>query len=200
MSESYSQYGEDQIITKLLAGRASGRLLDIGAWHPKTFSNSRMLIEAGWEAMLVEFSPKPIRDLVEEYANHPGVKVLQAAVTVVDGGMAAYDVTDDGLSTCSAEHKEKWEKDGGYFGKLWVSQIPIRQLLEQFGGGFDFVSIDTEGTSVDLARYYLGVLGQLPLVMCVEHDGRSVELMEVAQERGYRMVHMNGTNVVLSRI
>lgn len=199
MSESYSQYGEDRVLEKLFAG-VTGRLLDIGAWYPKTFSNSRLLIEAGWEALLVEFSPKPVRELVAEYAANPRVKVLQAAVTVTDGGMAEYTVTDDGLSTANAEHHEKWEKNGGYYGKLWVSQMPIRQLLEQFGGDFDFVSIDTEGTSADLARHYLGALEQLPPVICVEHDGRTVELMETAQVRGYRIVHLNGTNVVLSRL
>ena len=196
---SYSQYGEDEIIAKLLSPY-TGRLLDVGAWYPKTFSNSRLLIEAGWEALLVEFSPKPVRELVEEYRNNPRVKVLQAAVTTGDSGMTQFDVTDDGLSTCTPEIRTKWEAEGGYYGKLWVAQLSLERLLMQFGGGFPFVSFDTEGTSVELAIHYLRDREQRPYVMCVEHDERLVELMSVAQILGYRAAHLNGTNVILSRI
>lgn len=195
--QSYSQYGEDLVVRSLVAG--TGRVLDIGAWHPTTFSNSRLLIDDGWEALLVEFSPTPVRTLVAAYADNPRVRVVQAAVSTGEGGMREYDVTDDGLSTCTPEIREKWNEKGGYYGKLWVAQLPLRALLEQFGGDFTVVSFDAEGTSVDLAAHYLRDLQQLPQVLVVEHDDRIVEIMTVAQERGYRLVHANGTNVVLAR-
>lgn len=199
---SYSQYGEDLEVLKLL-GNITGRLLDIGAWHPRVMSNSRLLIEKGWDALLCEFSPGLVRTLAEEYGKPEysnRVQVLQAAVSTNDNGiLRRFDVTDDGVSTSEAAILEKWRAQGGYFGPLWVPQLSLERLLCQFGGGFQFVSIDSEGTSVDLAIQYICELEQEPMVMCVEHDDRLAELMGKVQSRGYRIAHLNGTNAILER-
>lgn len=196
---SYSQFGEDKVIARLL-GNTKARLLDIGAWHPKTFSNSRLLIEAGWSAVLVEFSPAPVRALVQEYGNRDDVQVLQAAMSLDgNGAFGKFDVSDDGLSTADPATRRKWDKEGGYFGHLWVPQLTFEWLFFQFGGGFEFVSIDTEGTSVNLAIQLLVKHAQRPAVLCVEHDDRILELQVTAQNAGYRIAYANGTNVILAR-
>ncbi len=199
MNASYSQFGEDKIIARLL-GDNKARLLDIGAWHPKTFSNSRALIERGWSAVLIEFSPAPVRALVQEYGAREDVIVLQAAMALDGhGSFQKFDISDDGLSTADAAVRRKWDKDGGYFGRLWVPLLTFERLFFQFGGGFEFVSIDTEGTSVDLAMQLLGKHQQRPKVLCVEHDDRILELQMAAQGVGYRIAYANGTNVILAR-
>lgn len=197
----YSQHGEDEIVAKLWGDRGTGRLLDIGAWGVKDLSNSRMLIEQGWVALLVEFSPGPVRALVQEYADQQHVFVLAAAITSCDQHCLQFDVTDDALSaTPDSDTRRIWGEQGGYFGRLWVPTITVERLLEQFAGArdFDFVSIDTEGTSVHIAVEYLK--HRQPSIMCVEHDGKIVELMAIAQPMGYTAAHVNETNVILSRI
>ena len=57
--KDYSQAAEQPHILKAFEGRPPGRLLDIGAWNPFTFSHSRALIEMGWFGVLVEPSPGP---------------------------------------------------------------------------------------------------------------------------------------------
>ncbi len=196
---SYSQFGEDQIIVGLL-GDTKARLLDVGAWDPKTFSNSRLLIERGWSAVLVEFSPAPVRALIQEYGGRDDVQVLQAAMTLDgNGALGRFDISDDGLSTNTEAVRAKWDEKGGYYGHLWVPQLTLEWLFFQFGGGFEFVSIDTEGTSVDLAMQLVGKHQQRPKVLCVEHDDRVLELQIAAQKAGYHTVHANGTNVILAR-
>jgi FkbM family methyltransferase len=194
----YSQYGEDEIVLKLLGSRAPGTLLDVGAWHPRTFSNSRALIEAGWKAVLIEPSPGPLRELVAEYGENPNVKVIGAALTVEDEHVFPLRISDDGLSSADSETLKKWATTGGYFGTMWTPALSLARFFNQFGGEFEFVSIDTEGTSIDLAKAYLA--GPEPLVMIVEHDNRIVELMQTAQQHGYSIAHANGTNVILSRV
>lgn len=192
----YSQYGEDDVIAQLFGNR-TGRLLDIGAFHPTVLSNSRLLIERDWEAVLVEFSPAPVRALVKEYGNNPKIKILQAAISTQETGMVQFQISDDGLSTADPGHLEKWKEAGGYFGQLWVPSLTIAQILNQFGGDFQFVSIDTEGWSVPLAMNLLNECEQRPDVLCVEHDGRIIELQQFAQQFGYRAHWTNGTNVIL---
>lgn len=198
----YSQYGEDEIIAKLLDERLGegrpGRLLEIGAWDPKELSNSRLLIERGWDAVLVDFSPAPVRALLGEYGRKQNIMVLQAAVTTCDRGMRKFEITDDAVSSSDAAHLEQWKEKGGYFGSLWVPLLPIADLLNQFGGGYDFISVDAEGTSVELA-IALFQAQQFPHVMCVEHDNRTIELQQHAQGYGYAARHTNGTNVILAR-
>jgi hypothetical protein len=67
--KSYSQYGEDLIILDAFAGSQyledePGTFLDIGAWHPTIFSNTRALIERGWAGVIIEPSPGPFINLM----------------------------------------------------------------------------------------------------------------------------------------
>ena len=199
MSEkSYSQFGEDMILAALLP--ATGNLIDVGAWEPFNLSNSRLLIERGWDATLVEFSPHPARELVKEYGNSDRVRVIAAALTPGPRHIEPYQITDDALSSNNVENLAIWRAAGGYFGTLYVPTVSVKQLLAQFYGDkqVNFVNIDAEGSSVELAIEFMNQdHGHQPDVICVEHDNALVRLMETAQGRGYRQEWMNACNVIL---
>lgn len=195
--KSYSQYGEDVILQEIF-GSHIGALLDIGAWDPEVLSNSRALIELGWKAVLIEPSPLPLANLARFYKDTPArVSVVQAAVALEEIALFPFLLTDDAVSSSEPGVQQTWKKDGGYYGKAWIATITLKDILNQFGS-FDFVNVDTEGTSVPLAIQLLQT-EMLPKVVIVEHDSRMVELMEVAQARGYSARHVNGTNVILER-
>lgn len=194
--KSYSQYGEDLIIQQIF-GEHVGALLDIGAWDPETFSNSRALIEKGWQAVLVEPSPHPLAKLAKFYDGANGVCVVQAAVGLEETALYPFFLTDDAVSSSDPKTQATWMKDGTYYGMAWIAAITLKNIMDQFGS-FDFVNIDAEGSSVPLAIQLLKT-EMLPRCICVEHDSRMVELMEVAQGRGYSARSMNGTNVILER-
>jgi len=99
----YSQQEEEKYILEAVAGIEHGRVLDIGAWNPITFSNSRALIEKGWDAILIEFSPLPVHDLLVEYGYNPKVTIIQAAMAL-ERGLINPDVTDDAVSTDNPEN------------------------------------------------------------------------------------------------
>ena len=207
----YSQNGEQKYILKALGygdwmgadlatARPPGRLLDIGAWNAKTFSNSRALIELGWSAVLFEPSPGPLKGLVEEYGNNPRVEVVGCPVTL-HGGPVKLRVTEDALSAeaDNAEHLKKW--DGyGFYGTMTSYSVPFPFVFAAWGQ-FDFVSIDTEGTSVDLFRK-LCYMKSRPRCVCLEHDSCWPEIEAAAKAGGYHLMHPpeeNGINVVLER-
>lgn len=194
---SYSQYGEDIKIAELLREVKVGRLLDIGAWDPKIFSNSRALIEAGWEAILIEPSPVPLRALVAAYQGNEQVTVIGAAVVADERPLIRLRLSDDAVSSSDPAVQATWSKQGGYYGWVLAATVSIAELLNQFGGDCAFVSIDAEGASVDLALAYLAA-GPRPRVMCVEHDGRLVEFLTMVGEYDYRAELTNSTNVVIA--
>ena len=191
----YSQRDEEKYILEACKDSTNRRLLDVGAWDPKTFSNSRALIESGWGGVLVEFSPVPLRHLVEEYRQRADVEILAAAVAV-EAGLLPMHITDDAVSAPSgSEQMKRWAKDGNYIGRMLVPAVTLLDILSGFEP-FDFVNIDTEGTSVDLLKVLLAT-EMFPRCICFEHDGRYIEAMQAARARQYHSVYESEENVVL---
>ena len=57
-TNSFSQYGEDVIIDRLLCHKKRGFYIDIGANHPDRFSNTKRFYVKGWSGINIE--PNPI--------------------------------------------------------------------------------------------------------------------------------------------
>jgi FkbM family methyltransferase len=198
-----SQFGEDVHIARALDARVkkNDRFLDIGAFHPVVFSNTRQLVEAGWSGVMIEPSPLPMEKLLREYGTSDRFTLIQAAVGL-DPTLTKLHVTEDALSTTSEEHKQKWThatdktRDGGYYGAMYVPQITLAELFEAFPANFDFVSIDTEGTSIDLLKEMFR-LGVHPWCVCFEHDGRYPESSGFFEKEGYFIEHENDCNRVI---
>lgn len=198
----YSQNNEETyILAAAERSEAKGRtrrFLDIGAYHPTLLSNTRALWERGWSGIFIEASPGPVRCLVQEYGNDPRAIVIAAAVGVT-GGLVEMKVTDDALSTSVHGVHQLWKDAGGYYGTLTVPILTLDAFFYQFGGDFSFISVDTEGTSVDIFREILRI-GPRPHYWCIEHDQRFSDIMEIAAEYNYELPDKgakNAQNVVL---
>lgn len=225
--KDYSQYGEQSLILQALgynlaedgspvgafpndrsgeeAGNRPGRFLDVGAWNAETFSNTRALYNLGWSGVMVEPSPGPMHGLLKEYGNEPRITLIQAAVCLPgDGPIERLYITDDALSTHRRELADRWGDTGGFFGKLIVAALPPAEILDF--GPFDFINIDTEGSSGDLLREFLseqrsilqGFDAKYPLTrcFCVEHDGHQDAISSVADYYGYQTQHTEVNSIL----
>ena len=193
MTAVYSQNREqDAILAACIA--ADGRFCDIGAWHAKDKSNTRALYELGWSGVLIEPSPEPFAGLKAEYGSDPRIKLLNVAIGLEPGAIEMH-ITADACSTSDAATYEKWKPYVNYTDTIQVPCVAIDELMLAHGP-FDLVSIDTEGTSVDLLHRLLE-LGWRPRCIVVEHDGRTTEALSHATECGYVVTMVNGENLVL---
>ena len=191
----YSQRGEQAHILKACENSERRTLLDIGAYHPTVFSNSRALIEQGWRGVLIEPSPGPLRTLVECYGNTGSdIEVVSAAVGT-EPGFISIRISDDAVSSSDAAHLAQWEERGKYLGWLTVPCLTITQILERWGA-FDFVNIDIEGFSVDVFKALLAT-EMFPKCIAVEHNDRVVEAQMAAQSRGYKALYVSVENLVV---
>ena len=190
---SYSQYAEEEHILHALEG-VQGVFLDVGAWHPKVFSNTRALYELGWSGIFIEPSPGCMLNLLAEYGKDNRAVLIQAAVAS-EAGLLPLHVSRDAVSTTSEVQYKAWENHAEFEGVVYVPVLTFRYIFERFGGAFEFINIDTEGTSVDLFADLLSI-GPRPRCICVEHDGRIVEANQFAEKAHYRQVHCNGTNLI----
>lgn len=198
--KSYSQFQEDAIVAEYF-GSHIGTLVEIGAFHPTDMSNSRLLIERGWNAVLVDCSPRSVRDLLLEYGRHPKVKVVQAAVMPMGHGpLVEVEITDDAVSTTDPATRAKWE-GYGHYGALHAAALSVPDMvrfLDKTGWQPEFLSIDTEGTSLLIAAALMGLCR--PAVVCAEHDDNWRNFLAFAKQQfGYEKLALNGTNIIIAR-
>ncbi len=202
----YSQYDEQEHILAAFEPwlrygpqPRGGRFLDIGAYNPFEFSNTRALFEMGWTGVMIEPSPGPMCSLIHAYGHEPRIILLSAAVGLMETpNPCTLHVTDDCTSTTQEADYQKWKARCKFNGLLLVPVITLEEIGEQFPG-FDFINFDAEGVSADLCLNAIVELGWRPHCVCCEHDGRALDIEADLLCCGYSKVYENGTNIVLVR-
>jgi FkbM family methyltransferase len=192
----YSQTDEERYILQAVRNVDCGRFLDVGAFHPQNLSNTRALFELGWSGVMVEPSPGPLLSLLMEYGDEERIRLVSGAVGV-QRELTRFHATSDALTTSNLGNYELWKGNGGFFGSFYVPVMTFPDIIRQFGE-FDFVSIDAEGTSVDLMHGLLAT-EMLPTCLCVEYDARGRECMDAAARHGYHAIYTSAENIVFAR-
>ena len=89
----------------------------------------------------------------------------------------------------------KWAPTAG-FRKVTVPALSAAELARRFPGPYDFVNVDTEGTSIAVAKALpLADLGVRAL--CVEHDGHYRELVDQLCGDGWAIIHLDDLNLIV---
>lgn len=191
MKDSYSQYGEDKIVFDYFNGIGvkNGRVLEIGAGTGIKDSNSRLLWEYGWHAVLVEPNADSFSKLLSNYNNCERVDLVNAFVCGAHPGLVKFWHNNDGLATGRKEHSEM--HPNLYYGHSYVSSITPYLLRLKFGF-FDFVSIDAEGYDFEILQHAPVLLGNAKCV-CVEYSVMTINdqrnLMQITDVlKGYGLV------------
>lgn len=199
---SYSQNDEQAHILDFYTkrGQKTGRFLDVGAYNGKTFSNTLALAESGWRGVCVEPSPHALRDLIQLHRDRLDIEIVGCAIVPHEptGLLTFADCMGDAVSTLSKDHAERWSTVVKYRPFL-VQPISVRQLLESVGYDFDFVNIDVEGTNIDVARAFPWEQMTQVSCICIEHESRTSELMDIFQGLGFRQITWNAENIIIGR-
>ncbi len=196
----YSQYGEAAVVAAMFPPGFIGRIADIGGWDPIDKSNSRGFIEAGWSALICEMSPGPLKNLIKEYGRHPNVKIVASAITWASEVLPKFEVTDDAVTTSNIDVFDTWKGVGAYYGAAYFATTTVRQLFLKFNERYDIVSIDAEGTSIELLDEVMKY--SAPIAFIVEHDNKWDRVHELCGMYGYEVVPHPpslGTNAILRR-
>jgi FkbM family methyltransferase len=197
----YSQYDEEKHILGIFEGKAEGTLIDVGAFNGRTFSNTLKLIEDGWGGILVEPSAQPFHDLAALHGHNPRLRLVNAAVVPGDGGgLIKLEMTDDAVSTTSEAFRRIWAHVGNYI-PVYVSPVGVAEIERlyhsSFGGGQpDFINVDTEGTSLEVATALAERF--TPAAWCVEFRVGPASFEEQFRQlfKGYDMVHRAPDNLI----
>ena len=147
--QSYSQYGEDMTLRAIFTrfpNEYQGYYIDVGAHHPKRFSNTYFFYQLGWRGICID--PRP--DIKETFLRYrPRDIFINAGVSDSDGNMEYYVYEEPALNTFSSELSAKYAETGTeYIRKVDIAVYRLSTILDQYlplGSVVNFLSIDTEG-------------------------------------------------------
>lgn len=192
----YSQNQEDIAIQKYFQGYI-GKLLSIGENDGITLSNSRALIELGWEADLVEPSPTAYKMLEMLYKKNDKVNTHKVAIGKKNGFTQLFDMgthLNKGdtslLSTIKETEMARWK--GTEFKSVRVKVMTYNTFTHDH---YDFISIDAEGMDIE-------ILKQIDLTgvkcLCIEYNNdrhAEVEIRSIVPAR-FREIYRSLENLI----
>ena len=186
----YSQNNEEEYILDYF----KGTLLDIGANNGKALSNSAALIDMGWRAVMVEPAPKTFKELKKNYKGNKRVTCLNLAITETCGKIPFYSVTDSLVSSSIKSYATSWNKP---IKEIMVKSLDWETFSKQYGGDYDFISIDAEGCDwsilkkIDLTKVRM---------VCAEHGNtHEKEMREYCESFGMKLILRNFENILMAR-
>ena len=150
---SYSQYGEDMVLRAIFARYPhsyKGFYVDVGAHHPKRFSNTYYFYERGWRGICID--PRP--SLSKLFARDRKYDIcLELGVAENEGTLTYYMFKEPALNTFSELRMKN--SDHQVIQKKIVMTMPLRKILAQYmpvGCTIDILSIDAEGFDLQVIR------------------------------------------------
>ena len=174
-SKSYSQEGEDMILRRIFGNQSTGFYVDVGAHHPKRFSNTYYFYKRGWRGINIDAMPGSINEFNKQRRKDIN---LEIGIASQKGILTYYIFNEPALNTFDEELALHREKSKQYFikSKIAIPVAPLEDVLKKHlsvSQTIDFMSVDVEGFDFQVLhsnnwqRYRPHYL----LVECLELDG-----------------------------
>jgi FkbM family methyltransferase len=187
---SYSQEGEDLILQRIFATRQNGFYVDVGAHHPRRFSNTYNFYRRGWRGLNIDAMPGSMKDFDRV---RPRDINLEMGIASARGAMRFFMFNDPALNTFDAGLAAS--RNQGQYRIIGEIDVPTDTLANVLGTQLppdtriDFLSVDVEGLDLpvlesnDWDRFR-------PECICVEHS--VPDLLELPNEPLYRLLRPLG--------
>ena len=151
---SYAQSGEDIIADVLLEKKRKGIYVEVGAFHPKLFSNTYLFYKRGWSGVCIEPRPE-VKEMFEKTRSRD--KFVSLGVGAKKDVLEYYEFDDSAANTFSTEQAEKNTQEAGrkLLRKINVAVMPLRDILagcELDGKTVDLMSVDVEGMDAEVLK------------------------------------------------
>jgi FkbM family methyltransferase len=192
--KSYAQEGEDLILLREFYGVTNGFYIDVGAYHPRRFSNTYLFYKLGWRGINIDARPGSMASFIKV---RPRDINLEIPIADKEHELIFYTFNEPAVSGFLEELSlERAKKEG--FKILKSEKLKTKKLSSILdenlpdGTEISFLSIDVEG-------YDLKVLlsnnweKYRPKVILVEQLGATVEESEHSEislylkKLGYKM-------------
>lgn len=193
---THSQIEQERWALAMCLGRGSGRFAEIGAFdgvlHANTYCLER---DHGWSGVLVEPNPLLFSRLVasrssaclQKAVHREGGQLLSFVASQEIGTLAEYAESDG--------YAEDRRRAIGENGLITVETITFDEMDVadgRAGSGFDYVSLDTEGSELDILRT-IDLDRHVIALFTIEHnfvEPRREQMRILLAEAGYRRLNV----------
>jgi FkbM family methyltransferase len=153
-NRSWSQEGEDMLLRRIFENRTAGFYVDVGAHHPKRFSNTYFFYRRGWSGINIDAMPGSMR-LFDRW--RPRDINLEMGVAQTSGTLNYYVFNEPALNGFSGDlSNERNNASNAYFLKevIQVEVSPLKEILGEHlcNRKIDFLSVDVEGLDLDVLK------------------------------------------------
>jgi len=199
----------------LSAIKGDVQFIQIGAFDGLTNDPIHDLVERfGWRGILVEPQPGPFQRLCQTYAGHPGLELVNAAVSAQPGPMTLWSVADPQPSDPEwVEQSASFDRDHLVRHTHWrqdlidrivgvpVETVTLGELLARSSAPVDVLQIDAEGYDAKIVAM-LDATEHRPTIVRFEHRNLlptdHADAVARLAARGYRIgVNEDDTIAVL---
>jgi FkbM family methyltransferase len=147
----YSQEGEDILLSRIFGEQAEGFYVDVGAHHPRRFSNTYLFYKRGWRGINIDALPGSMKVFQKL---RPRDINLELAISNKEQILTYYMFNEPALNGFSKNISEKRQNDRHRIEKtIEVSSFPLVTILDKFlpfGQQIDFLSVDVEGLDLQV--------------------------------------------------
>lgn len=185
----FGQWETDRIIEDYFGENYVGVCVEVGAANGIKGSNTLYFEQLGWDALCIEPNPKQFDSLAEHRKN-----VAHFAVSDSVGKMSLtiFDVGEKNIMSSLTSLKpdkrlvEAHEHiiNDSYNVEVEVETLPNILEIAQFPTKIDFISIDTEGTELDVLKGFDFNIYDVTLFV-VENNYDDDDIREYMESKGY---------------
>ncbi len=151
-NSSYSQEGEDMILKRIFEIQKTGFYIDIGAHHPKRFSNTYIFYKTGWRGINIDAMPGSLK----MFNKHRKKDInIEAVIFDKKSEINYFSFKESALNTINSqlgeERKQKYELLKVY--KIYTKTLA--EILNEYlpeNKKIDFLTIDVEGADFEVLK------------------------------------------------
>lgn len=202
---SYSQNGEDLYIIKYFKNKKKGFYVDIGAYHPKRFSNTYLLKHNNWSGVNIEANPNLIKKFLIDRPNDINLNI---GVSDKKDKLKFYVFEPLTLSTFSERMKDSYLNQKYKLIKtLNIDVLPLDQILNEYCKNkvIDLLTIDVEGYEIEVLSG-LKKVSNLPKLLCIESidhnqdDTKKLQkIISFLDNLSYKKIKQIGVNSIFEK-
>lgn len=180
---TWSQEGEDLILDRIFGGKTVGFYIDIGAHHPRRFSNTFMFYRKGWQGINIDAMPGSMRLFKSDRCRDLNIEV---GVGVQEHRLNYYVFNEPALNSFSEQismFRHNDETEYKILKVIPVDILPLSVILDRnlpIGQVIDFMTIDVEGLDYDVLKSNNWVKYR-PQIVLVEILGSGINEIQDSQ-------------------
>jgi FkbM family methyltransferase len=186
-SSSYTPSEEEKLIWQFFNNRKEGFFIEIGANHPVNLSQTYFLEKNGWDGILIE----PQQNMADLLRHHRKAKVYEVACGApAERGTVELFVAGE----FSSIERHAVFTDIEYSKTVTVTLVTIDDIHKQEGyPQVDFLSIDTEGTELNVLQG-LDFSKLKPNLILIEYHVLSLDIHWFFLKHRYKLIRRTGVN------